>query len=331
MPSPARHGRAKMPPTRSRHPLAARLRRPARGDRSSPSRDLDQHDAPARASTGTRSSSARRRAPRCGPRPVSGGSCRRAPRPSSAPDGSTSSTIRPAEGRARACRAPPATRRPRRGGRPPTRQPELTFDQFVHRRRQPLRPCRRPGRRRAARQAYNPLFLYGPPGVGKTHLLHSIANYVQRYGDGAARPLHDDRGVHQRVRRRAARRRRSSVQAPLPRHRRPAHRRRPVPRGQDADRGGVLPHLQRALRGRRQLVADLRPPAARPRRASTDRLRERFESGLVADIAPARLATAPGRAAQARRARRHRRSTEEAIDADRRACHRPTCAPSRAR
>jgi chromosomal replication initiator protein len=33
-------------------------------------------------------------------------------------------------------------------------------------------------------QAYNPLFLYGPPGVGKTHLLHSIGNYVGAYGAG---------------------------------------------------------------------------------------------------------------------------------------------------
>lgn len=33
-------------------------------------------------------------------------------------------------------------------------------------------------------QAYNPLFVYGPPGVGKTHLLHSIGNYVQAYGGG---------------------------------------------------------------------------------------------------------------------------------------------------
>jgi chromosomal replication initiator protein len=33
-------------------------------------------------------------------------------------------------------------------------------------------------------QAYNPLFLYGPPGVGKTHLLHSIGNYVRAYGGG---------------------------------------------------------------------------------------------------------------------------------------------------
>jgi chromosomal replication initiator protein len=33
-------------------------------------------------------------------------------------------------------------------------------------------------------QAYNPLFIYGPPGVGKTHLLHSIGNYILACGGG---------------------------------------------------------------------------------------------------------------------------------------------------
>ncbi len=62
--------------------------------------------------------------------------------------------------------------------------PKLTFEQFV------IGDCNRfahaaslavaelPG------QAYNPLFIYGPPGVGKTHLLHSIGNYVRMFGGG---------------------------------------------------------------------------------------------------------------------------------------------------
>src|SRR5258706_36250 len=56
--------------------------------------------------------------------------------------------------------------------------PKLTFDQFVIGDSNRLAHAAALTVAEMPAQAYNPLFLCGPPGVGKTHLLSSIANLV---------------------------------------------------------------------------------------------------------------------------------------------------------
>jgi chromosomal replication initiator protein len=74
------------------------------------------------------------------------------------------------------------------GGGPTRRgdrlNPKYTFEQFV------IGPGNRFAHAAALAVAelpghsYNPFFLHGSPGIGKTHLLHAIGNYVERFGSG---------------------------------------------------------------------------------------------------------------------------------------------------
>ena len=63
--------------------------------------------------------------------------------------------------------------------------PQFTFDNFV------VGPSNRFAHSAAIAvsktpgQVYNPLFIYGPPGVGKTHLLYAIANGIRRSNPNA--------------------------------------------------------------------------------------------------------------------------------------------------
>lgn len=63
--------------------------------------------------------------------------------------------------------------------------PQFTFDNFV------VGPSNRFAHSAAIAvsktpgQVYNPLFLYGPPGVGKTHLLYAIANGIRKENPSA--------------------------------------------------------------------------------------------------------------------------------------------------
>lgn len=166
--------------------------------------------------------------------------------------------------------------------------PKLTFGQFVigdgnrFAHAAALAVAELPG------QAYNPLFLYGPPGVGKTHLLHAIAHYVHAAGDGlTARYLTGEAFTNAFVS--AVGSRDSDRQAAFKR----------ALRGVDVLLVDDVQFLERKTRTAEEFFHtfnSLRDGGAQLVLTSDrtpgdlgdleQRLRERFASGLVADIAP---------------------------------------------
>jgi chromosomal replication initiator protein len=172
----------------------------------------------------------------------------------------------------------------------PLGNPKLTFDQFV------IGDCNRLAHAAALAvaempaQAYNPLFLCGPPGVGKTHLLSSIANLLLCHNpDLTVRCTTGEAFTNEFLaalsggQTEAFKLRFRDVDVLL------------LDDVQFLERKTKTEeeffHTFNALHdsGRQIVLSSDRPP--RDLQALEDRLRERFEAGLVADVQPPDLAT----------------------------------------
>jgi chromosomal replication initiator protein len=166
----------------------------------------------------------------------------------------------------------------------PDLNPKLTFDQFVIGDANRLAHAASLAVAELPGTAYNPLFICGPPGVGKTHLLHSIANYVVTYSPGIrVRYTTAERFTNEFV---AATRGRGDIESF-----KGAYRGNDVLLIDDvqfliskAKTEEEFFHTFNALydAGAQIVLTSDRPP--RDLQALEDRLRARFESGLVTDV-----------------------------------------------
>src|SRR6185312_3441467 len=202
--------------------------------------------------------------------------------------------LRPVAAEGRGGREQPAAppQRPSSPQRPgPLGNPKLTFDQFVIGDSNRLAHAAALTVAEMPAQAYNPLFLCGPPGVGKTHLLSSIANLLTAHDPTLTVRITTGEAFTNEFLGALGERSTEVFKS----------------RFRDVDVLLVddVQFLERKTRteeeffhtfnalhdgGRQVVLTSDRPP--HDLQALEDRLRERFEAGLVADIRPPDLPAA---------------------------------------
>jgi chromosomal replication initiator protein len=168
--------------------------------------------------------------------------------------------------------------------------PKLTFDQFVIGDSNRLAHAAALTVAEMPAQAYNPLFICGPPGVGKTHLLSAIATLLLCHSPGLTVRCTTGEAFTNEFLGALGARHTDDFKARF--------------RHIDVLLMDDVQFLERKTRteeeffhtfnalhdgGRQIVITSDRPP--RDLQALEDRLRERFEAGLVADVKPPDLTT----------------------------------------
>jgi len=172
----------------------------------------------------------------------------------------------------------------------PVLNPKYTFENFVVGNSNRLAQAGAMSVARAPGQSYNPLFIYGGAGLGKTHLMHAIGHYVlQTHPRLRVAYLSGETFAQQYIT--ALREQRIDAF-------RQKYRNVDVWLVDDIQFIAGKEHTKEEFfhtfntlyqMGRQVVFASDRPP--RELHAMDDRLRSRFEAGLIADIAPPEFET----------------------------------------